>query len=154
MKRLTFIFTAFILSSLLFTIGCGDDDTDLTLEQQQLKSIVGEWATTSTSDVKLGNNDAPGDWSNFSITFRQGGGVSIDGAPADFNIFNISTFSVSGDNTTLLSLTFNGMTTETASAEINGNQMTLTFTLASDTDQLGARENSVNGTWTFSLTVQ
>lgn len=154
MKKLTYILTAFFLTTSLLIVGCGDDDTDLTLEQQQLQAIAGEWATSSTSDVKLGNDDAPGDWSNFSITFRQGGGVSIEGAPADINIFNISSFTVSGENTSLLSLVFNGDPTETATAEINNSQMTLTFTLASDEDQLGARQNSVNGSWTFFLTVQ
>ncbi len=154
MKKLKYILSSFILFGLLLSIGCADDDTDLSLEDRQFLALLGQWTTSSTSDVQLGGGDAPGDWSNFSITFSEPANVSIANAPTDIDIFNISTFGLSGDNTSLLSLTFNGDANETATAEIDGNSMTLTFTLASDSDKLGARENSVNGTWTFFLTKQ
>ncbi|MCG8389180.1 MAG: hypothetical protein MJA30_26730, partial [Cytophagales bacterium] len=57
----------------------------------------------------------------------------------------------SGDNATLLTLTFNGEPSETAVAEINGDTMTLSFTINDDNDQLGARNKSVDGDWTFFL---
>ena len=50
--------------------GCGDDDDGPTLEQQQLGALVGQWTVGSSSDVKLGTDDAPGNWSGFSITFN------------------------------------------------------------------------------------
>jgi len=154
MKNLTYIFTTFILFSFLLTMSCSDDDTDLTLEQQQIQAIVGDWSVSSTNDVRLDNGDAPGDWSNFSITFTQGGSVNVGGVPSEAAIFNLSSYSVSGENTSLILLTFNENSSETATAQVNNNEMTLTFTLTSDEDQLGARQKSVNGTWTFFLTVQ
>ena len=131
-------------------IGCGDDDGP-TLEQQQLGALVGRWTVGSSSDVKLGNDDAPGDWPGFSITFNDTFAVNVDGTPGEVAIFNISTYSISGDNATLLTLTFNGESSETATAEISNDTMTLSFTINDDNDQLGARNKSVDGDWTFFL---
>ena len=133
------------------SIGCGDDDDGPTLGQQQLGALVGRWTVALGSDVQLGTGDAPGNWSNFSITFNDTFEVSVDGVPSEAVVFDISTYSISGDNATLLTLTFNGEPSETAVAEINDDTMTLSFTINDDNDQLGARNKSVDGDWTFFL---
>ena len=152
MKAFRYTLAILLTASLFLTIGCGDDDDNTaSIEDQQLDALVGVWATTSTSDVKLGGDDAPGDWSNFSIEFDNLLRVSTNGVPSDANIFNTSTFNISGDNATLLMLNFNNSETETAIAEINENSMTLTFSLSSNNDQLGARQKSITVVWTFFL---
>ncbi|MCA6073878.1 hypothetical protein [Fulvivirga sedimenti] len=155
MKKLNYLFSLIVLISFLGFISCGGDGgNDPTIAEQQLANIVGTWATTTSSDVKLNNNDAPGDWSNFSITFTQQKGVSVAGAPtSEVDIFAISSYETQGSSATSFTVVFNNDVNETATVNINGSNMTMSFTL-DEGDKLGAKVLSVEGTWNFSLVKQ
>ena len=151
MKNVKYIFSLVILVSFLGFISCGDDDSpEPTLEEQRLENIAGTW---STGSVTLNNNAAPGDWSNFSITFTQQKGASVTGDPkSEVDIFAISTYDFGGGTSASnFDVIFNGMPAEVASININANSMTMSFTL-SEGDKLGAKVLSVEGDWVFNLT--
>jgi len=156
MKKLSYLFSLMILVSFLGFLSCGGDDggEQKTTEEQQIDNLAGTWVTTADSDVLFNSSDAPGDWSNFSITFTQQKGVSTAGAPtAEVDIFSLSTYQPTGSNTTNFTVQFNGDANETANVNISGSNMTMTFTLA-EGDKLGARVLSVEGNWTFNLVKQ
>ncbi len=156
MKKLSYLLSLCLLVSATLLMGCGDDDPDgPTLAEQQLAALAGTWVTSSTSDVKLGSNDAPGDWSSFSIGFTESGGVNAQNQPSEATVFSVSSFEVSGTETAQrFNITFNGSSAESALVEVTDTSLTLSFTLNSDDDVIGARTQSVTGDWTFNLTKQ
>ncbi len=150
MKHVKYLFSLVILVSFLGFISCGGDDEPApTLDEKRLDNIVGTW---STGTVTLNNNPAPGDWSNFSITFTQQKGASVSGDPkSEVDIFSISTYDFGGGTSeTTFDVVFNGMPAEVASVNISGSSMTMSFTL-SEGDKLGAKVLSVEGDWVFNL---
>ena len=153
MKRINYLLSFMVLTAIMLTTSCDDgDDSGPTIQEQQLAAVLGTWATQSTSDVKLDQDDAPGDWSDFSLTFNNQNGVVATGIPPESEVFSLTSFETTGNSASQFQLIFNGASAENASLSISGGTMELSFTLSSDTDQLGARVNSVEGDWTFSLT--
>ena len=155
MKKISYLLSLMVLISFLGFISCGGDDgPEPTVEEQQLENLVGTWSTTADDDVTLNGSNAPGDWSNFSITFTQQKGVSVSGAPtSEVDIFAISTYQPTGTGTTSFTLQFNGDASETANVNIASPNMTMTFTL-DEGDKLGAKVLSVQGNWAFDLVKQ
>ncbi len=156
MKKLNYLLTLVVLVSFFAVVGCGGDDPDgPTVLEQQREALVGTWVTQSGSDVKLNSADAPGDWSNFTITFTAQGDVSVTGDDPtnEVDIFQISQYSISGTQVNTFTLTFNNVASETANVTISGNSMTMSFTLDED-DKLGAKTYSVQGNWVFNLAKQ
>ena len=156
MKRLNYLLTIGVLISFFAVVGCGGDEPDgPTIGEQQRAALVGTWVTNSGSDVKLNNADAPGDWSNFTITFTNQGDVSVTGDDPtnEVDIFEISQYEIDGDQVNSFTLEFNNDPNETANVNISGSSMTMSFTLAAD-DKLGAKVYSVEGNWVFNLTKQ
>ena len=152
MKTINYLLSLIVILSVWAIQGCSsDDDSDLTLEQPQLLALSGTWSVSGDADVKLSGNDAPGNWSGFSINFTELKVVSVNNVPSETTIFQVSSFDVGGTNTETINLTFNDDENETAVANINGDTMTLSFQLDTQEDKLG-RVNSVTGTWTFELT--
>ena len=133
--------------------GCSnDDDNGPSLAEQQLQALEGTWAVNSDADVTYQNgSDAPGDWSDFEITFRDNGQVVTEGAPQEAGIFDLGTFSIEGENVNDFRLVFNGSSTETASVTIANDRLQLTFRLSSNDDILGARTMAIEGEWDFTL---
>lgn len=149
MKNLSYLLSLVVLVGGMALIGCGDDDPGgPTIEEQQLSAIVGTWS--ATGGVTLGGNEAPGDWSNFTITFTNAKGVSVSGDPtSEVDIFSVSTFDFSNENTTNIGLTFGP---DAASAQVvSASNIILTFTLE-EGGSLGTRTSSVAGNWSFNLT--
>ncbi len=156
MKTLNYLLTLGVLVSFLAVMGCGGDDPDgPTIAEQQRAALVGTWVTNSGSDVKLNSADAPGDWSNFSITFTNQGDVSVTGDDPtnEVDIFQVSQYEIMGDQVNTFTLEFNNDPAETANVTISGTSMTMSFTLAAE-DKLGAKVLSVEGNWVFNLTKQ
>lgn len=156
MKKLNYLLTIGVLVSFFAVAGCGSDDPDgPTIGEQQLDALVGTWVTSTGSDVQLNGADAPGDWSNFAITFTEQGDVSVTGDDPtnEVDIFQISQFEILGDQVNTFTLEFNNDPAETANVTINSNSMTMSFTLGAE-DKLGAKVLSVEGNWVFDLTKQ
>ena len=155
MKKLNYLFSLIVLTAFFGFISCGGDDSpEPSIADQQLDNITGTWVVSSDNDVSLNGNNAPGDWSNFSITFTQQKGVSTSGAPtSEVDIFAVSTFTTNGSSATNFTLIFNGDADETANVNINGSNMNMSFTLA-EGDKLGAKVLSVQGNWNFTLIKQ
>ncbi len=140
------------LAIITFASCNNDDDDGPSLAEQQLQVLLGTWAVNSDADVTYQNGaDAPGDWSGFEINFRDNGQVVTEGIPQEAEIFNLSTFSIEGENVNDFRLVFNESSTETASVTMTNDRLQLTFRLSSDDDVLGARAMALEGEWDFAL---
>lgn len=140
------------LAIMTFASCNNDDDDGPSLAEQQLQAIQGNWVVNSDADVTYQNGaDAPGDWSDFEITFRDNNQVVAEGAPQEAAIFDLSTFSIQGENVNDFQLVFNGASTENASVAIANDRLQLTFRLSSNDDLLGARTSALEGEWDFTL---
>ena len=147
MKKAIVLFSIIILACC--SPSCNDDETALTIEEQQLNNLARTWRIGQSGSVTLNGNEAPGDWSNFNITFTRQLGVSVQGDPTDVvDIFSISTYNFDGGSETSFTVIFNGDPNERAN--INNNNMTMSFTLE-EGDVLGSKVSSVHGDWIFSL---
>ncbi len=154
MKKLIYLISLSLLISAVALSGCGDDDSDgLSLAEQQTAALLGTWTVVNGADVTLNDQTPPGDWAGFSLTFDNNGAASNSNPPTEADIFTISTFEVSGTgDVNNFSITFNNVSTETATVAISGNSMIFSFNLASETDVLGARKQGVDGDWAFNFT--
>ncbi|MEM1407729.1 MAG: hypothetical protein AAGG59_13200 [Bacteroidota bacterium] len=157
MKVIKCSLSALFMIAICGFMACGDDDSDgPTLSERQLEALQGEWSVSQDSDVMLNSDNAPGDWSNFNVNFMANGLVTVGGAPTDvdIDIFELSSFEISGDQELAFDLIFNGLADETASVRItdNGNGMILSFSLSSNDDNLGTRTAAIQGGWEFLLT--
>lgn len=153
MKNL-FRLLSFSLALAVVTLAsCSNDDDDgPSLTEQQLQALQGTWEVNNDADVTNQNEtDAPGDWSDFRITFRNDGQVTTEGAPQEVGIFDLRTFSTEGENVNDFRLVFNGSGTETASVTIANDQLQLTFRLSSNDDILGGRIAALEGEWNFTF---
>ncbi|MEM9858332.1 MAG: hypothetical protein AAF843_13285 [Bacteroidota bacterium] len=133
---------------------CGDDDDGPTLGERQLQALQGSWSINQDADVTFQNTNAPGNWSDFSITFTSNNTVNVSGLPTDIEVdlFQVSSFEITGDQERSFTLTFNGLENEQATVNITDDQMTLSFSLSTNDDKLGARTSAITGVWGFSLT--
>ncbi|MEM6522769.1 MAG: hypothetical protein AAF693_03210 [Bacteroidota bacterium] len=156
MKKISYLLSVVILAGVLAMTGCGDDDSSgPTITEQQLSALVGTWAPTNgDASVTLGGsgNDAPGDWSNFSITFTNSQTASVSNVPDEvIGMFAINSFTFSNESVTNIGLTFGA---DAATVQVNSEtNIILSFTLE-DGGSLGARTSSVQGNWSFDLTKQ
>ena len=153
MKKLFYFLSVGLLLGAFALVGCGDDDDDeLSTEDQQLAIMVGTWAPTGgNAGVSLAGSTAPGDWTNTTFTFTSNGNFSIANQPTDEVTVFVSSapFSTSGSSTTTFQLTI-GDDVTTVNVNDNNN-ITISFTVANE-DPIGARTQSINGSWVFDLT--
>lgn len=156
MKKISYVLNILILTAVLAMIGCGDDDSSgPTVTEQQLSALVGIWAPTNgDASVTLGGggNDAPGDWSNFSITFSSAQAASVSNVPGEvIGMFAFNSFDFSNESLENIGLTFGA---DAATVQVNSTtNIILNFTLE-DGGTLGGRTSSVQGNWSFDLTKQ
>ena len=158
MKKISYLLNIVILAGVLPMVGCGDDDSDeptSTITEQQLSALIGTWAPTNgDASVTLsgGANDAPGDWSSFSITFTRAQTASVLNVPGESTgMFGINSFEFSNESLENIGLTFGA---DAATVQVNNpTNIILNFTLE-DGGTLGGRTSSVQGNWSFDLTKQ
>lgn len=158
MKKISYILNTVMLAGVLLMVGCGGDDSDgpaPTITEQQLNALIGTWAPTNgDASVTLsgGVNDAPGDWSSFSITFSRAQAASVLNVPGEATgMFGINRFDFSNESLTNVGLTFGA---DAATVQVNSpTNIILNFTLE-DGGTLGGRSSSVQGNWSFDLTKQ
>ena len=145
------------LSVLILIVGfsaCDDDDgNEPSLSDLQLQALQGTWSVNQDSDVTFEGDNAPGDWSDFNITFTSNRSITVQNLPTDvdIDIFQLSSFEIEGSQELSFDLIFNGLTNERANVQITGNTLNLTFFLSSNDDQLGLRSSVVQGGWEFLL---
>lgn len=132
--------------------GCGDDDSSgPTVEEQQRQFLEGTWSVNSSDDVLLdGNTGTTGDWSNFSIQFQSNGNVQVNGESTDVDVFDVSTYTISGTAANSFTVTFDGTDAVTVTRGDTDNDMILSFT-RSDEEPLGGKKASISGAWVFNL---
>lgn len=144
-----------VLIGLTVLAGCKKDGgTDgPTIEEQQLASLQGTWVPVSgDASVTLDNQNAPGDWTNFKITFNSDKTVSVTGDPkAEVDIFSVSTFTITGESLTAIPLSLgpDNMVVEI----VNSSTATVIFSLE-EGGKLGGKVESVSGEWMFDLKKQ
>ncbi len=158
MKKLLYLTSFGVLMGTLAMMGCSNDDNGdgPTIEEQQLNALNGTWTTNGDgSNVKLEGNDAPGVWTNFTMTFNTSGQYTVtDDESAEVDVFGAASgsFTVSGDNATSFTVTLNGDTDFPAAVQISGGtSMTMQFNDLVDGESVG-RTKSINGDWVFNLT--
>ena len=153
MKKLSYLLSIAVLSGVLALVGCGDDDNNgPTIQEQQLAILVGNWTPTGgDAGVSLGDNNAPGDWSNLQVSFTSSNGFTVTGQPTDDPIVVLqnASFTVSGESTSEFTVTI-------GSDAVNVNQVSSTNIVISfnleEGGTIGARTNNVQGNWSFNLT--
>ena len=153
MKKLFYLLSFVVFLSTLAMIGCSsDDDSGPTIEEQQINALAGTWTTGGvSSNVSQGNNDGPGDWSGFTMTFTSSGQVSVNGESTAVNVFDFSdtAYTVSGESADQFQI---GIGQDMLNVVVNtASTISISFTLDDENQSIG-RTKSVNGLWTFNLT--
>ncbi|MEM7108863.1 MAG: hypothetical protein AAF519_11610 [Bacteroidota bacterium] len=153
MKSLKFTLSVLMLFALSGVMSCSDDDDGPTVSERQLELLQGVWSVSQDDDVTFQNTNAPGDWSAFSITFNMNNTVTVSGQPTDVDVdlFELSSFEISGDQVQSFTLIFNGQDGEQATVNITDSEMLFSFSITANDDKLGARTAAVTGLWELSL---
>lgn len=151
MKKLSFLLSGALLTGFLALMGCGGDDdgNELTIEDQQKAALAGSWSVSNDSDVTLDDDNAPGDWSAFTITFTDGN-ATVSGEPTDEDvpIWGVEGYTVSGENATDFTINFGP---DAVYAQVSESTLNLTIPSLEEGGTIGSKTSSVEGVWVFSL---
>ena len=165
MKKLSYLFTAAVLSLLLVSVGCDSGGGEGTSAVDQVgNNFTGTWGVDATvaNSVTFGSEDRTDDYSAFTLTVnytagQDGGTASISGGPTGLRPF------LATDNWTFSPVPTDGATTNfnivrtSDSANItvsnfSATGLTLSFTLASGGSV--SKTEAVEGSWNFNLVKQ
>ena len=153
MKKLLYLLSFGVLFGTSAMIGCGnDDDSGPSIQEQQVNALLGTWAAgDNPMNVLQGENQGPGNWSAFTMTFTASQ-VTVAGESEEVDIFafSSSSYEVSGNSADEFQVSIGEDALNIAIT--SPTTMTITFTLGDDNQAIGGRTQSVNGDWTFSLT--
>ena len=152
MKKLTYLLTAGVLLAVLTIVGCKKDDGGgLSEEEQQLAALSGTWAATDVNDGAGPRED----YSDFVLTinganqtYTSTGGPDLlpmpKAAPFEFGT-NVKTGLILEPDNANIQVTY-GLSAD-------GTELTWSFN-NTGTGYENARQNSVEGNWTFVFTKQ
>lgn len=151
MKKLLYLLSFGVLFCTSAMIGCGnDDDSGPSIEEQQVNALLGTWAAgDNPMNVQQGENQGPGDWSAFTMTFTASQ-VTVAEEGTEIFAFSSSPYGVAGDSADEFQVSIGEDVINIAIT--SPTTMTITFTLGDDNQAIGGRTQSVNGDWTFRLT--